>query len=178
MPIGMPCDYSSTQPGESCDGGSDGPGGGFGGGGPGWPGSTAGASDAASASTSRSAAAGEVASLRMNAVPVLVPVGCGCGAGCQAKTFSETGLVMDATRGSAARLIELFAFNMKKVSTAAVTAAKTPDPTKRARFLPPGRPRTSYVDRRVVARCASCASESLDIAGSRRRSPRSPARAR
>src|SRR5882757_1239796 len=99
MPIGMPCDYSSTQPGESSDGGSDGPGGGFGCGGPGWPGSTAGASDAASASTSRSAAAGEVASPRMNAVPLLVPVGCGCGAACQGKAFSETGWVMDAMRG-------------------------------------------------------------------------------
>jgi hypothetical protein len=49
---------------------------------------------------------------------------------------------MDATSGSGERPIELFAFNMKKVRTAAVTAAKTPDPTKMAaRFLPPETPR-------------------------------------
>jgi hypothetical protein len=80
---------------------------------------------------------------------------------------------MDAISGNFDRAIELFALIMKKVRTAAVVAAKTPEPTKSAaRFLRAGVPRGLYVDRPEAACLASCDNETLVIPGSRRRFPR------
>lgn len=63
---------------------------------------------------------------------------------------------MDAMTGIFGCLTELLALTMKKVRTAAVVAANTPEPTKRAaRCLAAGGPRKVGLGRLVMASFAS-----------------------
>jgi hypothetical protein len=81
--------------------------------------------------------------------------GC-CVSGCQGKILFGTGWVMDAMTGSFGCFTELLALTMKKVRTAAVVAAKTPEPTKKAaRFLAARAPRKTGGGRLVKASFAS-----------------------
>jgi hypothetical protein len=80
-----------------------------------------------------------------------------------------TGWVMDAITGNFGCFTELLALTMKKVRTAAVVAAKTPEPTKKAaRFLAAGALRKVGGGRFVMASLASWASDSLLTTGSMR----------
>jgi hypothetical protein len=76
---------------------------------------------------------------------------------------------MDAMTGNFGCFTELLALTMKKVRTAAVVAAKTPEPTKKAaRFLAAGAPRKTGGGRLVKASFASWVSDSLLTMGSSR----------
>ena len=66
------------------------------------------------------------------------------------------GWLMDAITGIFGCFTELLALTMKKLRTAAVVAANTPEPTKKAaRFFAGGAPRKAGLGRLVAASFAS-----------------------